>query len=118
MGTFNCPLRLTSMDGDQSLDLDALVDTGAFHTMVPARLLDQIGVRRTERMSLRFADGRTARHDVGHAWASVNGKSVATLVVFGRDDSIALLGAYTLEGLSLAVDPVTQRLLPIEERPS
>ena len=50
--------------------------------------------------------------DYGQAWASVNGDSVITLVIFGEDDGPALLGAYTLEGLALAVDPVEQRLVP------
>lgn len=30
----------------------------------------------------------------------------------GEDDGPPLLGAYTLEGLALAVDPVEQRLAP------
>ena len=50
--------------------------------------------------------------DYGEARASINGESVTTLVVFGRDEAPALLGAYTLEGLALAVDPVEQRLVP------
>ena len=50
--------------------------------------------------------------DYGQAWASVTGDSVITLVIFGEDDGPALLGAYTLEGLALAVDPVEQRLVP------
>ena len=50
--------------------------------------------------------------DIGQAWATVDGDSVVTLVVFGGDDAPALLGAYTLEGLVLAVDPVEQRLVP------
>ena len=46
-------------------------------------------------------------HDV-----TTDGERVTTLVIFGEDDSPALLGAYTLEGLALAVDPVEQRLVP------
>ena len=33
-------------------------------------------------------------------------------MVFGHDDAPSLLGAYTLEGLGLAVDPTSQRLVP------
>ena len=118
MGTFSCALRLTGMDGEQSMELDALVDTGAFYTQVPTRLLEQIGVRRTGSVALRLADGRIVRHDIGRAWASVNGEQEVTRVVFGGDEAPVLLGAYTLEGLSLAVDPVTQRLLPVEVHPT
>ena len=44
--------------------------------------------------------------------ATIDGESVVTVVVFGGDDGPALLGAYTMEGLALAVDPVEQRLVP------
>ena len=39
------------------------------------------------------------------------GIRVTTLVVFGEEDAPILLGAYTLEGLTLVVDPVEQRLV-------
>ena len=44
MGVCNWPLRLTSMDGQKSLNLDAMVGTGASYTIVPARLLRELGV--------------------------------------------------------------------------
>ncbi len=116
MGTFTCPLRLTSPDKARTLDLDALVDTGAFHTQAPASLLDELGVEHTRNIELKFADGRTVQYDVGEVLASINGESVTTQVIFGNEDSLVLLGAYTLEGLNLAVDPVAEQLLPITTR--
>ena len=59
-----------------------------------------------------LADGRRIEMDYGEARATVDGESVTTLVVFGEDGSPPLLGAYTLEGLALAVDPEAQRLVP------
>ena len=59
-----------------------------------------------------LADGRRMELDYGQAWATIEGESVVTIVVLGRDDAPALLGAYTLEGISLAVDPVEQKLVP------
>ena len=112
MGTFNWPLRLSVMDGDVSREIEATVDTGAAFTTVPARLLRELGVEPTGRRQFRLADGRRTDMDYGQAWATINGESVVTLVVFGDDSGPALLGAYTLEGLSLAVDPVEQRLVP------
>ena len=50
--------------------------------------------------------------DYGRAWVTMDGETEVTLVVFGPDDAPALLGAYTLKGLALAVDPVEQRLVP------
>ena len=112
MGTFNWPLRISSMDGKRSRDIEAMVDTGAAYTSLPASLLLELGVEPMGQRRFLLADGRRVYMDYGQAWASVNGDSVITLVIFGEDNAPALLGAYTLEGLALAVDPVEQRLVP------
>ena len=44
MGTFTWPLRISSMDGQQSLEIEATVDTGAAYTTLPASLLRDLGV--------------------------------------------------------------------------
>ena len=100
------------MDGRESTEIQATVDTGAAYTTVPARLLRDLGVERLGRRRFLLASGRRADMDYGRAWVTVDGETEVTLVVFGPDDAPALLGAYTLEGLALAVDPVEQRLVP------
>ena len=112
MGTFTWPLRISSMDGQQSRDIEATVDTGAAYTTLPTSLLSELGVVPMGQRRFLLADGRRVYMDFGEARASVDGESVTTLVVFGENDAPALLGAYTLEGLALAVDPVEQRLIP------
>ena len=44
VSTFAWPIRLASLDGERSLDVDAIVDTGAFMTTLPESLLRQVGV--------------------------------------------------------------------------
>ena len=112
VGTFNCPLRISSMDGQLSRDVVATVDTGAAYTTLPANLLRELGIAPLGKRRLLLADGRRVNMDFGQAWATIDSESVVTLVIFGEDDGPALLGAYTLEGLALAVDPVEQRLVP------
>ncbi len=112
MGPFTWPLRISSMDGQQSRDIEATVDTGAAYTTLPTGLLSELGVVPMGQRRFLLADGQRVYMDYGQAWASVNGDSVITLVIFGEDDGPALLGAYTLEGLALTVDPVEQRLVP------
>ena len=112
MGVFNWPIRLDSMDGQRSLEIEAMVDTGASYTIVPANLLRDIGVSPIDKISLVLADGRPVEYDIGEARATIDGRTEATLVVFGNDHARALLGAYTLEGLRLAVDPAHGRLVP------
>ena len=116
MGTFNQTLRLESIDGERSVEMEALVDTGAFFTLVPAKLLKKLGVEPFDTYTLELADGRLVDHDVGHAMATVGERTTPTLVLFGNDDVEPLLGAYTLEGLLLTVDPVNTRLVPLKLR--
>jgi hypothetical protein len=40
------------------------------------------------------------------------------LIVFGEESDQVLLGAHTLEGLDLAVDPVNKRLMPMPTIPA
>ena len=112
MGTFQWPLRISSIDGRQSREIEATVDTGAAYTTLPARFLRELGVEPMGTRRLLLADGRRVDMDYGQAWVAINGERVVTVVVFGEDDGPALLGAYTLEGLALAVDPVEQKLVP------
>ena len=48
--------------------------------------------------------------------ATVHGRTVTTLVLFGSDDVEPLLGAYALEGMGLAVDPVNHAVDPLRLR--
>ena len=112
MGTFTWPLRISSMDGQQTMDIEATVDTGAFYTTIPARLLRELDIEPMGTRRFLLADGRRVEMEYGRAWATIDGESEVTIVAFGEDDAPPLLGAYTLEGLALAVDPSSQRLIP------
>ena len=74
--------------------------------------MHELGVEPMGKRRFLLADGRRVDMDYGRAWATINGDSEVTIVVFGEENAPALLGAYTLEGLALAVDPTSQRLVP------
>ncbi len=112
MGVFNWPVRLDSMDGERSLEIEAMVDTGAGYTIVPARLLRELGVTPIDTIRLVLADGRQVEYDLGRATATIDGRSIPTLVIFGEDDTGTRLGTYTLDGLRLTVDPANRALVP------
>ena len=112
MGTFTYPVRITCMETKRSVDIEATVDTGALYTMLPASTLRDLGVERTGSRTFLIADGTRVSMDIGEARATIDGESVGTIVAFGGDDVPPVLGAYTLEGLGLAVDPGSGRLVP------
>lgn len=90
-----------------------LVDTGAFFSVVPRDILSTLKVPPIREETVQFADGRKARWKVGEMRLNVDGRSVTTLVLFGKKGTQPLLGAYSLEGLGLTVDSRHRRLVPM-----
>ena len=114
MGTFSVMLELGDPQGQRFEAVEALVDTGSSYTMVPASLLQQLGVTPFDRWPFRLASDLRVERDVGRTWVRVLGRTEITIVVFELGTPRALLGAYALEGLRLGVDSVQRRLVPTE----
>ena len=111
-GTLTWTLRITALSGQRARDIEVAVDTGALYTALPSLWLRELGVEPLGERELLLANGRRTRVDVGEARATVNGKTVTTLVAFADDDAPPVLGTYTLDGVGLMVDPVARRLVP------
>ncbi len=112
MGTFRVPIEIGDPQGDRFERVEALVDTGASYSVLPASVLRQLEVTPHDHVTFILADGREIEREVGRTWVRIDGKTEITLVVFGEEGTEALLGAYTLEGLRLGVDPYNRRLVP------
>ena len=63
---------------------------------------------------VQFGQGEVRALDYGQTWVRVDDQEIITFVLFNDEGTTPLLGAYALEGLFMAVDPVTQRLVPLE----
>ena len=114
MGTFRVNLWVGNLFTDSGTSVEALVDTGATHSMIPGSILGELGIEPVETRYSRIADG--SRIELQTAWArfSTQGRNAVARVSFGPDGT-CLLGATTLEDLGLAVDPVDQRLVVQED---
>ena len=89
-----------------------LVDTGSEYTWVSEPLLRRIGVT-PEKKDLQFvmANGQSVTRKVGFAVVRVNGHFTIDEVVFGEPGDLEILGARSLEGLNLMVDPAGKKLV-------
>lgn len=89
-----------------------LVDTGSEHTWVPEAILDRLGIAR-EKKDLIFvmANGQEVTRSVGFAIIRVDKHFTIDEVVFAEKGDLLLLGARTLEGLNLTVDPRRKKLV-------
>jgi predicted aspartyl protease len=114
MGTFHVGCRIENhIDRTQAVVIPrALVDTGSEYTWIPTRTLEKIGVSR-EKKDLQFmmANGQTITRSVGFAILRVDKNFTIDEVVFGEPGDLTLLGARTLEGLSLVVDSRKKKLV-------
>ena len=113
MGTFHVDFTLWNPEKTRSCTLNALVDTGASYTLIPAALLDDLGVARRETLTFRLADGSSREFDIGWAEMELEGRVKPVHVVFGPENRI-LLGAMALEAFALAADARNRRLVPAD----
>lgn len=114
MGVFRHPMEIGDQAGRRFETVDAVVDRGASFTVVPGAVLRRLGVAPQRKVSFRLAKGTAMEREVGETVVRVAGNRATRMVVFGGESDPALLGADTLEGLLLSVDPVAKRLVPAE----
>ena len=116
MGVFSIPIEIGNPEGTRFEHVDALVDTGATFTIVPASVLRSLGLEPQERGSFELADGSLQEFDIAETRLRIDGQETSTVVVFGNEGMTPLLGAYTLERVRLAVDPAGKRLIRVPWR--
>lgn len=114
MGTFHtrCQIENPSRRAKRASLSKILVDTGSEYTWVPAKVLERLDLSR-ERKDVRFvmANGQEVTRSVGFASIRLGSFFTIDEVVFGEPGDLELLGARTLEGLNLQVDPQRKKLV-------
>jgi predicted aspartyl protease len=120
MGTFRVDVEVENpaRPGQRERLRDVLVDTGAELSWVPSATLERLGIERRKEMRFRQADGTILTRWTGSAWIYAGGTSATDDVVFGQPGDLTLLGARSLEGLNLRVDPVTKTLVDAGPAPA
>ena len=114
VGTFYADFTLLSRDRSRSRTLNGLVDTGASYTMVPASILEDLGIERFDTRTFSLADGSRRRFSLGWVEMELEGRIRPVDIIFGDEGVKVLLGAMTLEAFALAADAKNGRLIPGE----
>lgn len=97
-------------------DVDFMVDTGAFYTILPPDLFDALGIEVRHREPVVTADNRKLFIDIGSAHIEIQDRVGAVLV--GRMNvPMPLLGVMALEVLGFKVNPVDGTLEPARPFP-
>ena len=114
MGVFRTTIEVQNWElrGPSRALPETLVDTGREYTWVPRRVLEELGIRAQRKQAFEVADGRRIERDIGYALVRAGGTEAPDLVVFAEPGDMTLLGAHSLEGLNLKIDPVRKELVP------
>lgn len=120
MGTFRINVEIENpvLPGRRSSLPSVLVDTGSELSWVPAPILESLGIERTKVSRFRQANGTILERWTGLALVHAAGTFTGDDVVFGEPDDMVLLGARTIEGLNLRVDPVAKQLVDAGPAPA
>jgi clan AA aspartic protease len=114
LGTFSVQIQVGDLAGMRPVQVEALVDTGASDTVLPQDLLRELGITTLDQFTYSLADGRIVEYDVGDARLRLEGRERTTQVVFGPEGVTPLLGTTTLQVFHLEVDPIAERLVPVQ----
>jgi predicted aspartyl protease len=120
VGTFRVDVEVENpvRPGTRGLLRAVLVDTGAELSWFPAETLQSLGIERSSVRKFRQADGTVLDRWIGPAFVHVAGTRATDDVVFAESSDLTLLGARSLEGLNLRVDPISKRLIDAGPAPA
>ena len=114
MDTFVVALEVADPEGRHYETVDTIVDSGATYTVLPASVLERLGVVPHGTRQFVLADGSRVERGFGRTWMRLDGREDISPVVFWDEGAQPLLGAVTLEIFSLGIDPVNGRLMPVD----
>ena len=114
VGTFRVDFTISNPSAGQSRQLNGLVETGASYTIIPASILEDMGVEPARLVRVRYADGSLQELRLGEVRMELEGMTSTVQVLFGSSRDTYLLGAMSLEAFALAADATNRRLIPAQ----
>ena len=113
MGLTKVTLEITNPDDkSKTIKGEFLVDSGAFYTVLPKRMVEKLGLKPDYKQQFSLADGTSITRQVGNAYVIFEGRKSASPVILGKEGDSPLMGALTLEALGLIINPFDRTLHP------
>ena len=114
MNKLTVDLEVGNQRGNRFWSSQVTVDPRSTFSALLRALLEDLSVPVDRQANSRLADGRTVPIDLGWTMARLEGQTFSTSVTFAEAGEPTLLGMVTLGEALLAVDPVAQRLVPVD----
>ena len=114
VGVFRTTIEIQNWElrGQRRALRDVLVDTGSEYTWIPRQVLEELAIRPQRIQAFEVTGGRRIEREIGYELVRAGGTEAPDLVVFAEPGDMMLLGAHSLEGLNLKIDPIRKALVP------
>jgi len=114
MGLTTLEIEVGNPANRQAIEkVEFLIDSGAVYSVVPTPILERLGIQPLTAQEFRLADGTKITRRKGIALFKYGDRIGGADVIFGEEGDSVLLGAFTLEALGLALDPLRRDLKPL-----
>ncbi|MBI2835228.1 MAG: aspartyl protease family protein [Acidobacteria bacterium] len=100
--------------GRRGEEVNCLVDSGAVYSLIPGRILRKLGIKPHSAREFVLANGEVIRRRLATATFEYEGRRGDSMVIVGEVGDDPLLGATTIEGFGLVLDPFRRELRPMQ----
>ncbi len=112
-------VKLTNLfDLTKSVEVDAIIDTGATMLVLPGSIIKQLNLRKMREVNVRYANNTTEVKSIyGIATVLIKGREGEFNVLEEPNGTQPLIGQIVLEQLDLLVDTSTRKVIPNPRSP-
>jgi clan AA aspartic protease len=105
--------RTNALDRTRSLEVEAVIDTGATMLVMPLDLVQQLGLEKVRDVRIQYANGMSESKTIyGIVKVELKGRMGNFDVLAEAEGSQPLVGQIVLKELDLVVDPRSPTLTP------
>lgn len=115
MGLTHVKVRVGNpANGHRAEEVTCLVDSGAIYSLIPGQILRKLHIKPHSTREFVLANGEVIRRRLATATFEYEGRRGDSMVIVGQTGDDPLLGATTLEGFGLVLDPFRRELRPMQ----
>ena len=101
-------------NGHRSEAVQCLIDSGAVYSLIPEPVLRRLGIEPHSSREFVLGDGQVIQRRLATATFEYERRRGDSMVIVGEPGDDPLLGATTLEGFGLVLDPFRRELRPMK----
>ena len=119
MGKILEKTRVTNLlDPSKSIEIEAVVDTGATMLVLPSDIVERLGLRKVEEVKVRYANNSVQTTQIfGVVTLELQGRAGNFDVLAEAEGAQPLIGQIVLERLDLVIEPSTRKVMPNPRSP-